>query len=141
MDYKKVVTKTIGNNIRHERNKRELTIEELSEYLDITPGFLGLIERGDRGTNVANLCRISEFFSITLDDLIRGDREDHPEGIVAEPSISEKKKNKYSTAISLFKGLNDLELEFIISTMKNIRKLRPKEFDSEKDMDSEDSEE
>ncbi len=57
MDYNKL----IGSNIRFERQKRDLTIEELSEILNIAPGFLGLIERGQRGTSIKNLCKIAEF--------------------------------------------------------------------------------
>ena len=66
IDYNKI----IGSNVRFERQKRDLTIEELSEILNIAPGFLGLIERGQRGTSIKNLCKIAEFFSISLDQLI-----------------------------------------------------------------------
>ncbi|MCD8157346.1 MAG: helix-turn-helix transcriptional regulator [Clostridiales bacterium] len=47
MDYNRL----IGMNIRYERQLRNLTIEELSEIIGIAPGFLGLIERGQRGNN------------------------------------------------------------------------------------------
>ena len=36
IDYNKI----IGSNVRFERQKRDLTIEELSEILNIAPGFL-----------------------------------------------------------------------------------------------------
>ncbi len=122
-DYNKI----IGSNIRFERQKRDLTIEELSEILTIAPGFLGLIERGQRGTSIKNLCRIAEFFSISLDQLITkpaGTIIDDDDGIsVAEDTAPIKKKDKHITAASLIHGLDDLELEFIISTIKNLRKI------------------
>ncbi len=118
--------KIIGSNIRFERQKRDLTIEELSEILTIAPGFLGLIERGQRGTSIKNLCRISEFFSITLDQLItkpagtliRSEKE-----VLAEKTKEAILRTKLSTAVSLINGLTSTELDFVISIIKNVRKL------------------
>lgn len=121
-DYNKI----IGSNIRFERQKRDLTIEELSEILTIAPGFLGLIERGQRGTSIKNLCRIAEFFSISLDQLITkpaGTILNDDDFSVAESTPVPRKRDKHVTAISLIHGLNDLELEFIICTIKNLRKV------------------
>lgn len=118
-DYNKI----IGSNIRFERQKLELTIEELSEILNIAPGFLGLIERGQRGTSIRNLCRIADFFSITLDDLVRRDLAYASENgdKVSEP-ISEQ-KSKHLTAVSLIHNLDVDELDFIINSIKNLKKL------------------
>lgn len=65
--------KIIGTNVRFKRQEYNLTIEDLSEIVDIAPGFLGLIERGQRGTSIVNLIKISDFFGVTLDDLIKKD--------------------------------------------------------------------
>lgn len=118
-DYNKI----IGSNIRFERQKLELTIEELSEILNIAPGFLGLIERGQRGTSIRNLCRIADFFSITLDDLVRKDLSFASENgdKVSEP-ITEQ-KSKHLTAVSLIHNLDVDELEFIINSIKGLKKL------------------
>jgi len=115
-------TKIIGSNIRFERQKRDLTIEELSEILNIAPGFLGLIERGQRGTSIKNLCKIANFFSITLDDLITkslsGNGDEVNEG--RQPS---QKELKNSTAVSLIHNLDVDELDFVIASIKNLKKL------------------
>lgn len=124
-DYNKI----IGSNIRFERQKRDLTIEELSEILSIAPGFLGLIERGQRGTSIRNLCRISEFFSISLDQLIT-----QPAGtlILSEEELSKEReqnavlKDRHSTALSLIQGLTTFELDFLIDTIKSMKKLTNK---------------
>ncbi len=136
MDYNKI----IGSNIRFERQKRDLTIEELSEILNIAPGFLGLIERGQRGTSIKNLCRIAEFFSISLDQLIT-----KPAGtlIRSEKEIMEEKakkaqlKDKHTTAVSLIHGLNTVELDFVISIIKNMRKLTKKASEASAEENSE----
>lgn len=116
MDYNKI----IGSNIRFERQKRDLTIEELSEILNIAPGFLGLIERGQRGTSIKNLCKIAKFFSLNLDDLITKNLADSDS--VKEESVSPVKVKK-TTAISLIHNLNSDELDFTISMLKNLKKL------------------
>jgi transcriptional regulator with XRE-family HTH domain len=69
MDY----NKTIGANIRFEREKRNLTIDTFAKILGVSATTLGLIERGQRGTSIPNLVRICSFFDITLDDLILKD--------------------------------------------------------------------
>ncbi len=111
----------IGSNIRYERQRRGLTIEELSDILDIAPGFLGLIERGKRGTNIGNLVKIADFFSISLDTLITQCIY-NPEGY----SVKEEGKptpDKQCTAVSYINSLNGYELDFIIGSMKNLKKL------------------
>ena len=69
MDYAKI----IGSNIRYERKRRGLTIDDFAKVIGMAPGFLGLIERGQRGTSVKNMVAIAEFFDISLDDLITKD--------------------------------------------------------------------
>lgn len=113
MDYNKI----IGSNIRFERQKRDLTIDELSEILNIAPGFLGLIERGQRGTSIKNLCRIAEFFSISLDTLITCPLND--DSLLKEETGLEKKRTTISTYLS---SMDEAELDFFISTMKGFKK-------------------
>ncbi|WP_250277902.1 helix-turn-helix domain-containing protein [[Clostridium] colinum] len=124
MDYNKI----IGSNIRFERQKRELTIDELSEVLEIAPGFLGLIERGQRGTSIKNLCKIAEFFSISLDTLItcplNGER------VCKEESGIEKKMSVISTYLS---SMDEKELDFFIATMKGFKKYVTSKLDFKED--------
>ena len=113
MDYNKI----IGSNVRFERQKRNLTIDELSEILNIAPGFLGLIERGQRGTSIKNLCKMADFFSISLDKLITCPA-DEKMIVKEEPSIEKKK----TTILSYINSMDEQELDFIIGTMKNFKK-------------------
>ena len=66
-------TKNIGSNIRLKRKQKGMTIDELAEKIGMAPGFLGLIERGQRGTSMSNLVKISDLFGITMEQLIRYD--------------------------------------------------------------------
>lgn len=65
------VRKTLGIRIRQERIKRGLTIEKLAEKLDVSPSFLGCVERGERALSLENLYNISELFDATVDSLIK----------------------------------------------------------------------
>lgn len=112
--------KNIGQNIRYERLKRDLTIEELSEIINIAPGFLGLIERGQRGTSLSNLIKISKFFKISLDDLIIKD-------ISNISKVEESKDSKSKELLDDYlRILAEDDLEFFIDVVKSFVKLRSK---------------
>ena len=59
----------IGNRIRIEREKFDMTRENLSEILNISPYFLGQIERGERKMSVNTLINLSECLHISIDYL------------------------------------------------------------------------
>ncbi len=111
--------KIIGANIRYERKLRNFSIEDLGTMLDIAPSFLGLIERGQRGTSINNLCRIANFFSITLDTLITRDLE-----FGAPPDEMSFLQQRGIVAGDLIINLSTPELNFVIETIKNLKKLR-----------------
>ena len=47
--------KTLGTRIRDERLKLNLTQEELAEKANISPSYMGRIERGERNPTLENL--------------------------------------------------------------------------------------
>ena len=59
----------IGNRIRIEREKFDMTREKLSEILNISPYFLGQIERGERKMSINTLINLSECLHISIDYL------------------------------------------------------------------------
>lgn len=67
---KKEIKENVGKVIRFYRQELGLTIDDFSKFVKISPTFLGLIERGDRCTNLENLHRISEFIEIPVDNMI-----------------------------------------------------------------------
>ena len=48
-----------GKRLKFLRLDKELTQLELAEILDRSPKFIGMIERGERNTNVENVFKIA----------------------------------------------------------------------------------
>ena len=59
----------IGNTIRARRKSLNLTAEQLSELIDISPSYLGLIERGSRGLSLPKLLKVSVILDCSIDEL------------------------------------------------------------------------
>lgn len=113
--HNKEIWQYIGAKIREEREKRQLTIEELAEILNIAPGFLGLIERGQRGTRLKNLFKIATFFGLSMDQLTGFNtikNNDDNEGL-----------NEYEETFfrfsSIAKVLNTNDLNYFIGCIKS----------------------
>ena len=62
------INKYIGNKIRELREKKNLTQEELAEYLDTTPQTISRYEIGDRKTNQDVLFKLAEYFKISINE-------------------------------------------------------------------------
>ena len=106
----------IGENIRNERMARNISIDELAEMLELTSGFVGLIERGQRGTTSCTLYKLAEVFDISIDTLFYRS-EDSALSLSEEPKGQVKRK-KINSLISDF---SDRELDFLIAVIKNLR--------------------
>lgn len=59
----------VGIKIRIERETFDMTREKLAELLDISPYFLGQIERGERKMSVDTLVKVCECLHISIDTL------------------------------------------------------------------------
>ncbi len=62
------VNKYIGNKIREFREKRNLTQEEIAEYLNTTAQAVSRYEIGDRKTNQDILFKLAEYFKVSIND-------------------------------------------------------------------------
>ena len=62
----------IGSNIRTARKRADLTQEELSEILGVTPQYLSDLERGLVGTSVSTLMRICIELNVSSDFILFG---------------------------------------------------------------------
>lgn len=62
------VNKYIGNKIREFRNKKNITQEELAEFLKTTPQTISRYEIGDRKTNNDILFELAEYFNISINE-------------------------------------------------------------------------
>lgn len=65
MDYKR-----LGDRIREERLKLNLTQAKLAEAVDISDTYMGAIERGERSLTLDTLVRLANRLGVTVDYLL-----------------------------------------------------------------------
>lgn len=58
-----------GKRLKSLRLDRDLTQLELAEILDMSPNFIGMIERGERNTTVENVFKIARALGIKPSNL------------------------------------------------------------------------
>lgn len=67
---KKQLNIDIGQRIRRERNRANLTREQLAELVDVTPRFIADVERGHVGISVPTLKKLCEVLHVSSDTLL-----------------------------------------------------------------------
>jgi transcriptional regulator with XRE-family HTH domain len=113
----------IGENVRAERRKRRFSIEDLANYIDLSPSYVGLLERGDRCPSLKSLFRLCELFQCEPNDLLskRG-------GFGQSGAKAAQKKSHYGTGhetvLSLLNGLEDADYTLIANMIKAFRKYK-----------------
>ena len=60
----------MGSKIKEARQNMGLTQEQLSEIVDVTPAFIGHIERGERSVSLKTLFAIGKKLKISFDYLL-----------------------------------------------------------------------
>lgn len=60
----------MGAIIKQARKNAGITQEQLSEIIDVTPAFVGHIERGERSVSLKTLFAIAESLDISFDYLL-----------------------------------------------------------------------
>lgn len=61
----------MGRKLRRARKRLHLTQEKLAEYVDLSPAFVGYIERGTRIPSVESLVKMCRVLRISLDWVTR----------------------------------------------------------------------
>ena len=64
----------IGEQIKFWRQQRSLTQEQLAEMVELTPGFISLIETGKKRASLETLLSFCCVLNITLNDLLVGNQ-------------------------------------------------------------------
>jgi len=59
----------LGKRIKEERQRLNMTQEQLAEHIGISPAFVGHIERNERSLSLPTLVRIANKLDVTLDYL------------------------------------------------------------------------
>lgn len=65
-----VYLKKLGSEIKHIRNNRHLTQEDLAEEAKMNPTHLGHIEQGIREPRLKTLVKIADALNVRVKDLI-----------------------------------------------------------------------
>ena len=70
MDIKQLTAKEIGINLRYLRERKKLSVKEVSAALEISPKTYYHYEHGYREPNLGMLINMANFFNCSLDDLV-----------------------------------------------------------------------
>lgn len=109
--------KSVGKLIIAERQKLNLTQEKLGEILFVTRQAVSKWERGICMPDYDSLLKLSELFSITLDELIIGKRRKPTYKINNIMIDALKEKNKKRVVLSIFYGIILFLLLFLFSAI------------------------
>ncbi|MDE6501941.1 MAG: helix-turn-helix domain-containing protein [Ruminococcus sp.] len=61
---------SIGKNIRHFRNLKNISQESLAEKTDLSTNYISMIERGEKIPSLTSLIRIANALEVTSDMLL-----------------------------------------------------------------------
>ena len=69
--------KDIGKRIFNRRKEMGMSRKQLKESVGISEVYLGMIERGERGTSIAHMVKIAKALEVSMDYLILGKELKH----------------------------------------------------------------
>jgi len=99
----------LGERIKFWRQYRNFTQEKLAEKVELTPGFISLMETGKKRASLETLIRLCKELEITLNDLLVGNQ-------ITEPS-------DYSIEFAeLISNLNESERNLIFRIIRAVCK-------------------
>lgn len=122
-DSDKTVNKYIGEQIRKYRTHKNITLEELAEYLKTTPQAISRYELGDRKTDNDTLFKLAEYFNVSINDFF--------------PPLEYNAKNKFENQNQfneleiLFDNNKDILTEDDKETIKFLIEKRKREIDKQ----------
>ncbi len=64
-----------GEKLRTLRNRRGLSLRQLSDMLQVGHSYIAKMERGEKTPNVEMVLKISKIFEVTTDVLIKDELE------------------------------------------------------------------
>lgn len=102
MDYKK-----LGNRIREERLKLNLTQEALSEDINISTSYMGQLERGERSLSLDTLVKLVQRLGVTIDYLLQDSLKANRENSINQFTylIDNRSEKQIQMALDMIKVL------------------------------------
>ena len=123
----------IGSNIREARERIGLSRGELARSVGITSVYVGLIERGQRGTELLNLLKIAESLGVKFSDLFKDEQGNIVEtsefnvniiDILTAEEASERKESDQNVGKAMFyaSNMSEKQLDLALAIMSEIYK-------------------
>lgn len=119
---------TFGQRLKKLRNEKEMTGEQLGNYLNVTKVAISKWENDSRFPDKDILIKIADFFSVTLDYLLG--RTDHPQGFFQEADID---GNHYEFELDKNVFPNGITREQMMDYIKELEE-RNKELEKEAEL-------
>jgi transcriptional regulator with XRE-family HTH domain len=117
---------TIGNRIRSCRLNWRLTQDELAAAIDVTPNYIGEIERGRRPLTLPVAEQLCLYFGITYDYLYLG-IERPPEALLRDATDSTAKENAKNSCknllLSFILASEEEDCQDYIALLAEVRKI------------------
>lgn len=104
---KSVLYSQLGNRIREERLKLNLTQSELAEKVDLSDTYIGAIERGERSLTVASLIKVANVLGVSVDYLLSDLIDENDQNIIDQfrQIVNGKSQNHKRMAISVLRTI------------------------------------
>lgn len=103
----------LGDRIRQKRKQLEISQEQLSEMCELSPAYVGLIERGVKKLSVVTLVKIANALKVNADYLL-GD------------SIKYDNSDMIEKATRMLSDMDDNEMKYTYELISNTRKFLKK---------------
>ena len=126
--HNEIDNKGIGERLRQEREELGLTREKFAEIVELSPLYIGQLERGERQMSLNTLFKISQCLHISLDYLIKGAGTDELDCFVRdnekngylENNINNSHRDDIKEVISLINRCSRKEISIIKDIIKII---------------------
>ncbi|ACB83974.1 helix-turn-helix domain-containing protein [Natranaerobius thermophilus] len=104
-------TSRIGDRIREERERLDLSRKKLGRLIGVTEHHIGQLERGERNTSLTTLAKISQVLKVSIDSFVFD---------TGEPNNDEKSERSTERAEleNLIERCSDQEIEVIFDMLK-----------------------
>lgn len=112
--------KGIGQRIRCERERFDLSREEFAELINLSDYYIGQLERGERQMSLPTMVSMAKHLHISLDYLIFGDKVINNESITESYGLYGKDELNFKEIIDLLKKCSPTELELYKKLLKTI---------------------
>lgn len=80
----------IGKNIKHLREQNGMTQQQIADLINMHRSNYSKVESGQRELSVGALCKIAQYFGVSLDDLVSGNGEMPEEVTVEDKTLMEQ---------------------------------------------------